>query len=612
MSLLDNMDTNTIIRNSEKAINNSAIGYQRRYTKELFLEPVDMPIYLSDVYVEPNVSENVNKNDGKNHNGLESSLHRGLPKKKYENAIQFIRQFIAKLSKNVLFIEGKAGVGKSSLIARIATEFCNSNVYYVSLKEFLKCDSVRLCHSIFSLYSLPYDSTDLIFFLDGLDEIYDRIDLMELSDDFQRLIDMGCHIICTVRPGYVEYNQLMVDYKKVVLEPFEPFQRDQWIDKYKAKKEDLDEEVVKNLKQSNSYSSIISIPIMLYIIANKNINLKIVKCVPQLYEAAFANLKYDKAAITKVNFERHYHTAQNIAFYMESNYLLKVSKSEIELEIEQSIDESFYSSVYMETVIEGEQFLEFVHKSIQEFFAAKYIISAFLNNDYSNLFQICGKRKFSEEIVYIIQYFLNDDAEGILCDKICNYIEAGFPFWNTKGISHKKYEDTMKITFRNIHVLLNLSERRMPYLKLMEDAVQSYFLIAPQVTDIYKSTTYPTLKNLNFVNGDFSDVNIKNIQFYNTIFENNSYNNCVFEDCSFFQCSFSFTSVMDNIEFVRCHFVMTLFEDTTMLTLKSVKLKNCNFTFYAGRKEDDVNATKSLLSRCNLDKQSDDNLKKLG
>lgn len=92
---------------------------------------------------------------------------------------------------------------------------------------------------------------------------------------------------------------------------------------------------------------------------------------PVLYEQTFNSLKKDKAKYTQKRLENDYLSAQEIAYVMQAKDILAIQKSDLLSLL--SINDLLYSSVYIDKITDGEEILQFVHKSIQEFFAAKWI-----------------------------------------------------------------------------------------------------------------------------------------------------------------------------------------------------------------------------------------------
>mgnify|MGYP002512387308 FL=1 len=180
--------------------NSTAKIFQKKYNKKLFLESEDMPIHLSDVYIEPKlIDKNLKKRKQRKKDKIEGKEIGD------SNAIEYIEKFVEGPEDKVLFIEGVAGAGKSSLLSKMATVLYGKDIFYKSLKDYLNLDLVRLKIEINKTFSLNDNDFGKIIFLDGLDEIWNKIDLNEFEDDLKFFLERGYKVVFTVRPEYVPY-----------------------------------------------------------------------------------------------------------------------------------------------------------------------------------------------------------------------------------------------------------------------------------------------------------------------------------------------------------------------------------------------------------------------
>lgn len=154
-----------------------------------------------------------------------------------EYAVSYICSFTKKEAiDKALFIEGAAGVGKSSLLSKLSTVLYGKDIFYKSLKDFLNTDHIRLRRELTKSFLLTDNDYGKTFLLDGLDEIWNRMDPEEFEDDLKFFLERNYRIVFTVRPGYVQYNKYANECQLCSLEIFGEQEKKEWLDKYKAQK----------------------------------------------------------------------------------------------------------------------------------------------------------------------------------------------------------------------------------------------------------------------------------------------------------------------------------------------------------------------------------------
>lgn len=579
--------------NSVEPSNNTEKIFQKKYNKKLFLESEDTPISLCDVYIEPRLVE---KNLIERRPFKKESIEKR--KDHDDHAIEYIKKFLEKTKDKVLFIEGVAGVGKSSLLSKMSTLVYGRDIFYKSLKEYLCVETIELKKEINKSFSLNDNDYGKTFFLDGLDEIWNRIDLNEFEDDLKFFIERDYKVIFTLRPGYVPYDIYNSEIKLCRLETFGYKEKEEWIKKYKQfKKSDLDDEIIKNILEDTKFVEITSIPIMLYIIANRNINIDSVKNMPQLYERVFDSLKEDKGNRTKKKLEKDYIYAQQIAYMMQKKGILTITKSEVVSKL--AVDESFYSSVYLDKVIEGEEILEFVHKTIQEFFAAKWIYNQISYENYSKFALVLSEHLFSNEILANLEFFLKKECNkiGVCFSKmVCD----GFPYYGAEKCNWKSYKEYI------INIIINITNiyEKIINSNILIDGCEDIVSLFEIIKDVNEKLNKKNeLKKMIFRKCYFHHITIKNYNFYNITFEGSRFNVCAFENVNFFQCTFLIDSNCNNITFKKCQFNNIKFYTND----KTITFEECTFVLYDSRS---AKKTAIEIQKCNLDQVSLNDLEK--
>lgn len=317
----------------------------------------------------------------------------------------------------MFFFIGAAGVGKSSLMYKFSTMFTENYIYYYSLKELI-LNSEKKVHFFEMLNKalhLNSQSMNLILFLDGFDEIANLLDEDEFIYDLTKYHDNNISIIFTTRPGYIFeslYGENIYPFIKFgYIEPFQLKQVNNWLIKYKRNNESVNDRTISSITaitEKEKIFEIISIPIILYIITNQNIILSEITSVGQLYEKVFFNLTRDKSLYVKNKYINiHYNIAKEVAFIMYRHDWMSISEIDIVKNLSVIFDHTFYSSVYMNKIIEGTHMSEFVHKSIQDFFAAKWIWEQLydkLNTD-EFIYELLSVKKISSDMLDYILFF---------------------------------------------------------------------------------------------------------------------------------------------------------------------------------------------------------------
>lgn len=625
----------TAIESKSGISNNTEKIFQQKYFKRLFFEEKSAPIYLCDVYVEPKLIEKNLNNKGRRKVGINvdstlevatlsenidpttevitfteggdnkpkvTTLAENINKKsKAETLTEYAIRYICRFTKKeendkALFIEGAAGVGKSSLLSKLSTVLYGKDIFYKSLKDYLNTDRIRLRRELTKSFLLTDNDYGKTFLLDGLDEIWNRMDPEEFEDDLKFFLERSYKIVFTVRPGYVQYSKYAKECQLCSLEIFGEQEKKKWLDKYKVQKKDLTDKTIKSILEDTRFRKITGIPIMLYIIANRNIDVRNATSMPALYEQVFNSLKEDKGKYTQRRLENDYVCAQKIAYEMQSKEVLAIHKGDLLSLL--PINDSLYSSVYIDKIIDGEDILQFVHKSIQEFFAARWIYNQARSKDYIKWAQIFCEHIFSKELLANLRFFYSIDAFSIspMCNK---FICEGFPFFKEGRCNWKNYAKYVKNILTNVHNFY--TEILHSDMEVTECQDMGTFF---EVTDYAKwSGNAKDIRGIKFTKCLFEYINIRNYNFYNLDINNCRFISCVFENTSFFQCSLDFCASETDIIFRRCQF-----NNIRLYTnMNRIRFEECTFVLYDSKT---AKETATEIQKCKLDEKSFNDLKK--
>lgn len=550
---------------------NGKAKFQSKYESVLFLEE-RYTVKLKDVFIFPNIVIS-----------------------KTMNFREYINDLIEhKVANKILFLIGKAGTGKSSLLYYFSTVYNSENIYYLSLKDLIINGSNRIhfLSMVNKHLHLKNDARNKTLILDGFDEIRNLLIKDEFLTDLERYFDNGFSIIFTTRPDYIfaemENEQRYPFIKFGYLDFFDEYMISEWLDRYRTINKTLSDETINSIKEitkNQSLFSVVSIPIILYIIANQNIKINAQMSFCELYDMVFTNLSRDKASLTKDKYINiHYMIAKEVAFIMYSKDWMKISSMEIRNNLSIIFDETFYSSVYMNRIIEGEYFSEFVHKSIQDFFASKWIWEHLIlkDYDYGDMYILLSKKEFSNEIIeYMTEFYENyEDKEGIY-DKVMNIIK-GFVLQGFCTKDFLNYNDFINMAYILLINVELISKRILKRYLLNNDTMFTEKLVGiANVCDFFISSekknyeeilkgfkfnkisvlcNSPTSKyyfssNV-FCECDFSNKIIESIQImYSELnhcrFEKSKISEIILIDCSVYTLDFSKTRVK-SVRFSKC------------------------------------------------------------
>lgn len=517
----------------------SAVVFQRKFNKRLFLEEKNGPT-LKQVFLWP-------------------KCHLAGRWEETE-ALEITDAFLRDPAFWLLVVEGAAGSGKSSFAAALSEKYHTSQYIYKSLRDLTGRDIIEFRRELLRECGLTADDMDKVLILDGYDEIHHRVKRSVFLADLKWFEDHGYKIILTTRPGYLELSQTAIrDYVKVYLRLFDEGQITQWLERYQEAGGRLLPETIHALTQPRADSGlheIWQIPIMLYVIANRNINVWTVTCMGELYEKVFEGMKRDKAGLTAETLERHYQIAQKIAYCMDREGILSVSSDMVKEWCKELFDETFFSSVYIEySIIEGTWMLEFVHKSILEFFAAKWIFSQ-LQGD--KTLEILGDTYISDEVLDYLEYFTKSN-QG-LAERVRQCVRQAFHSFMENGIyiegtlptgaAELKYD----VLFCNLSVLTKfvLKERILgevldpgEYGKTLTFLIRNY---------LHSGFAKPQTARQIFLNEDFSELYMPtHLGFTGHALNGVGFHDCALSRVDFYECNLK-DSFFKKVTFCRCDF----------------------------------------------------------
>ena len=405
------------------------------------------PLRLCDVYVDPCLSAQNNT---------------------FEN---FEIAFAAYPNENVFLIEGDAGSGKSSLLIHLANQYLKEAVFQNEIVFFVKGKDIR--HSkgdpiedILQALGLSKvdELDDSIIFLDAYDEISYAARSSEDNQEYLSRLLYGCEgftLIITVRDNYIKTFPGL----RLHLKGFSPDHRAQFLSQYNSKRLPenrlMDDYITSLTKDDSEYEDdiyeVLSIPMLLYMIAVRSIDISQISEKFDLYELVFGSK--DSAAIhTRGNenkrissliWENSYNLALSISdsmFFRNDPFISEASIiSHIEdMNLVKSTKDILKNRFGIEIYLSGSNSVyTFVHRSIYEYFTAKSICRKIekivqqysygqmeLSQAVTALNETFPADYYDESIFYYVMFAINKGA-------VVNLLEDDIIRRNTETLFHK-------------------------------------------------------------------------------------------------------------------------------------------------------------------------------
>lgn len=294
--------------------------YSNKFVETLFLHTISSDenrIRLCDVFTTPEVIAFDDDNEER------------------KNVIDIINDFVAfqpvssgKNSINIMFIEGQAAMGKSSLVSYLAWNYCEKTDLAKDIFGRKKLITIRLrdllqyhttlnilvplsdiykyifCGSNFSQEECIKLLSNCVLVLDGFDELcmVENInDSQSRSFYFSNLnrqlnaFNGECKVIITTRPTYLHIDQYDFPKIHVLMQPFSKQQRQNWIENYE-KISPINPDVKSKLSGEfdEVFTSIVDTPLVLYMIVAKGIFVSEDMDIWELYNRVFLVEVYKK------------------------------------------------------------------------------------------------------------------------------------------------------------------------------------------------------------------------------------------------------------------------------------------------------------------------------
>lgn len=299
----------------------------------------------------------------------------------HENIKDAIKEFIEYVPEkpgdypiDILFIEGQAAMGKSSLVAWLCAHYRsqdniskevigNRRLLVIKLRDISSeeySDGLNFQQPLVQFYSYLFKISErqlsssnqleeeckkkfhnTLLVLDGFDELCMVRELWTKGKSiyFQNLfnqlsrIDCDCKVIVTTRPAYLDVESLDFPKAHLVMCPFTTAEREKWLDKYE-KKQPVSDDIKQVLLRDDIdvLSGIIDSPLTLYMITAKNISISETSNLWDIYHQIFAEEIYI----------RNYEKGAPHEIYQYKNFLYRLTA---EIANAVSAEEHFYITI---------------------------------------------------------------------------------------------------------------------------------------------------------------------------------------------------------------------------------------------------------------------------
>jgi len=595
---------------------------------------------------------------------------------------------------NLILLFGHPGAGKSSLLKKLYLQYKNKDIIFIRLRDIISVEDGLNTFNVNPtgiikkyLEQIEYyqDLSNKIILLDGLDEY-----IMLSKDTLNSLHNYTFHIlndllyfaynnntlfVVSTRFGYFDFNGIeeFLNSNKIYknklsifkLKEFNSKQISKFLDKMKVKKSKKNR-IFQLIKKDYKIKELLQQPILLFLIITFNLSFQKSLKRAEIYQKIFNEIikrKWDKSdfslyvseILNKIGYEN---ILKLIASNLEFNKKLLLKEKEIiallnnylnkkynfsESELKELFSDILVAFYFKETHQNKEMALEFLHRSFQEFFSAKYLVENLIqiikNKDKQRLINFVNKnlrfilsydvRSFIKEMFSssnINNKFLLKSFSEILkndfftTDNISNTIAK---FYNLYWLFHLKNDVSLinkkdisqKFGFYfnifNIHIQNNFFEKENLFFNKNIIKILNESFIEAEMINIYKNIIFKNchfdkvffsgqIHNSIFIKCKFDyinsmELNIKFSNFEDIDFNYINLNTTYFRKCKFKNCKFV-GSLLFQVSFVDCVFENVEFDE--ICSLEQILFKRCKGNI-------NTNRHNAKFIQCNLKRQNE-------
>ena len=473
----------------ETRVENRAEEYAAKWEKNVFLNDFNkrdknagVNVKLKDIYLEEQLPHYIWKTDSEPLSDLK----------------ELLREYtIDNDGKNMLLILGQPGIGKSTLITWIMANFEEKKddflVYqFASNLKYVNWQDNNILSLILRMLNLRYDELEnKVLILDGFDEIHANSDreeiLNKLNQDLAEINSLKkFSLIITCRENYVsELEKVECNY--VTLQSWDEKQIKRFCDIYgKVSKNTTTQTNIDKLLENKE---IFGMPLILYMVLALKIPIEKSKSLVDVYDQIFSidrssiydrcikNSRYDREhriSEDKIKQAIH-HISQRISFWIFENnsdeacipqkeyddicntVIIQISNGNEDIKRDFLIGNYFKLINHCDGV--GTQKLQFIHRSLYEYFVVVYFFESLHNQTTKE--EVAGKLgellKFghlSKQILEFVKYKF-DKIKG---HNLSNVTKETFQIMLRDGMTYHMKRKYKNIIVREMYIFANMLE----------------------------------------------------------------------------------------------------------------------------------------------------------
>lgn len=485
---------------------------------------------------------------------------------------------------NLLVILGMGGMGKSSLLEKLAYDIMHgainldmNNVFFVKFSS-MECKYNNLLENIISYLNINKNIIrNSVIILDAFDEfVLKDIEKQKMLELFCHEIQLlNCRVVITSRENYIDTGSLQNTFV-IKLLTFNISKRKEWLNKYNK---DLPMQVIEDVCSYHDENDLygeefIGIPIILYMVASNGIRISDYSTKYEFYNALFGlngiwyKRMYDvshPALLTR--HEVMFDFILNISEVMFKNNKMSIHHEEINHIIENSIPQeeveylqNWYGII---TYFRKNKLreIEFAHKSIFEYYIAYRIYNQLVRVTQetdeakkSRMLQcIFNKSIVTKEMLYFLDGFIEINYEDFQYNDLNDTVK----FIINKDILFESYaefenfEEVYNYFCNSFNCLIRIlsKKRKKDLIDFIDKYNQehfSFFLRNKMFNYLYIrrfDLSNKCFRRVLFKNADLSESNMKNSDFSYCDFSNANLEACDLSDSNLFSVTFSNTNL---------------------------------------------------------------------
>ncbi len=442
-----------------------------------------------------------------------------------------IDKFIQYRKTSTMLITGVPGIGKSSIISWLANQYKDDDK--IVILRFRDWESEELKYGLLraiiqTLHCKKLDLENFILVLDGFDEmkaLNKREHIFRtFVNDIKDFDNFKC--IITSRPAYIEQDafQVVVELQEFDIQKVKDF--------YKI----ITGNALVNTQKLESNLTVLGVPVILYMAIMTKVDISKSHTKPELYNRIFAerggifdrffdgNNEYSKGSQLMRNSENikcYLKFLRETAFKMFEKDNLSLSKDEYHIpELSYQGDTISVLEFPIKHLFENVSFhIEFIHKSIYEYFVSEYIYDAMIDaiNDVnpqrklaSNFGHLLNKNLLSPEILEFVRYKIrNSDMKKefeIVNGVFQLMLKNGMTFYTNR--CYRNVIDCEMMVFANMLEVIHIFEKDCYH---FDDSICNYLQYnkIDQLNLYMANIEYAKLKRTNLEGANLEGANLE-------------------------------------------------------------------------------------------------------